>query len=128
MPVAFKLDHISLLVRSLAVSTEFYTGVLGLQQIENGTRQPNIRWFGFDGHDALHVTEADFGDTRLRKPTHFALCVTNFDAVVADFRSRGVAFFDWPGTEDNVTARPDGFRQIYLQDPDGYWIEINDHA
>ncbi len=46
---------------------------------------------------------------------------------VADFRARGVVFFDWPGTADNVTARPDGFRQIYVQDPDGYWIEINDH-
>tara|TARA_R110000868_G_scaffold1389_10_gene10744 strand:+ start:3320 stop:3502 length:183 start_codon:yes stop_codon:yes gene_type:complete len=25
----------------------------------------------------------------------------------------------------NITKRPDGVKQIYLQDPDGYWIEVN---
>jgi catechol 2,3-dioxygenase-like lactoylglutathione lyase family enzyme len=25
-----------------------------------------------------------------------------------------------------IQIRPDGVRQIYFQDPDGYWIEIND--
>jgi lactoylglutathione lyase len=25
-----------------------------------------------------------------------------------------------------VTRRPDGIRQIYFQDPDGHWLEIND--
>lgn len=27
-----------------------------------------------------------------------------------------------------VTGRPDKFRQIYVADPDGYWIEVNDHT
>jgi lactoylglutathione lyase len=26
-----------------------------------------------------------------------------------------------------VTDRPDGVHQVYLQDPDGYWIEVNDN-
>ncbi|RYF13836.1 MAG: VOC family protein, partial [Flavobacteriales bacterium] len=25
-----------------------------------------------------------------------------------------------------VTLRPDGIHQLYLQDPDGHWIEVND--
>jgi len=25
-----------------------------------------------------------------------------------------------------VTTRPDGVHQIWFQDPDGYWLEIND--
>ena len=28
--------------------------------------------------------------------------------------------------DGKVTLRPDGVNQIYLQDPDGYWIEVND--
>jgi lactoylglutathione lyase len=24
------------------------------------------------------------------------------------------------------TARPDGVKQVNLQDPEGYWIEVND--
>jgi hypothetical protein len=31
--------------------------------------------------------------------------------------------FDGSG---KVTDRPDGVHQIYLQDLDGYWIEVND--
>ena len=121
------LDHISLLVRSLDVSTKFYTEVLGFDVIHNGTEQSHIRWFGIGGIDSLHITQGDFGKTHLEKPTHFAMNVDNFDALVADFRARGIPFWDWPGKQDNVTGRPDGFRQIYVQDPDGYWIEINDH-
>jgi lactoylglutathione lyase len=127
MPHQLGLDHISLLVRSLEASSKFYTEVLGFYPIHNGTEQSNIRWFGIGGIDALHITEADFGDTLLKKQTHFALRASDLDAMVADFRARGITFFDWPGKENNVTGRPDGFRQIYLLDPDGYWIEINDH-
>jgi len=29
--------------------------------------------------------------------------------------------------DSKVTMRPDGVRQIYLQDPDGYWIEVNEN-
>lgn len=53
--------------------------------------------------------------------------VDDLDALVDDFRTRGVTFYDWPGSGNVITPRPDGFRQIYVQDPDGYWIEINDH-
>lgn len=28
--------------------------------------------------------------------------------------------------EGKVTLRSDGEHQIYFQDPDGYWIEVND--
>ena len=128
MPHALGLDHISLLVRSLDASTKFYTEILGFYPIHNGTERPNIRWFGIGGLASLHITEGDFGDTLLKKPTHFALHVDDFDAFIADLRQRGIAFWDWPGQQNNVTGRPDGFRQIYVQDPDGYWIEINDHT
>lgn len=127
MPHHFRFDHVSLLVRSLEITTKFYTEVLGLELIENGTRLDHIRWFGLGGRDSIHVTQGEFGATHLEKPTHFALRVENFADFVADLRARGITFYDWPGATNNVTGRPDGFRQVYIQDPDGYWIEINDH-
>ena len=36
-------------------------------------------------------------------------------------------FTDWPGNPGAIGVHRNGFRQIYVQDPDGYWIEINDH-
>lgn len=95
--------------------------------IHNGTEKPNIRWFGIGGVTALHITEGDFGDTRLNKQTHFALCVDDFDGFVAELRAKGVKFWSWSENTGEVTSRPDGFHQIYLADPDGYWVEVNDH-
>ena len=128
MPHKMSLDHVSLLVRNLDASEAFYTGVLGFTPIHNGTTQPHIRWYGIGGVTALHITQGEFGKTHLEKPTHFAVHVEDFDGFVADLRNRGIPFWDWPGKPNNVTGRPDGFRQIYVQDPDGYWIEVNDHT
>lgn len=123
-----KLDHVSLLVRSLDQTEKFYTDVLGFEPIYNGTHQPNIRWYGIGGLDALHVTEADFGKTHLEKQTHFAISVDDFEAFVQSLRNKGVIFYDWPGNENSVTGRPDGFRQVYVRDPDDYLVEINNHT
>ena len=43
-------------------------------------------------------------------------------ARVADL---GVPYSNWPGAPATVSVRGDGIRQIYVQDPDGYWIEVN---
>ncbi len=121
------LDHVSLLVSSLEASSKFYTEVLGFVPIHNGTENPNIRWFGIGGITALHITEDDFSGTHLKKQTHFAVCVDDFDGFVADLRAKGMKFWSWSEKTGEVTGRPDGFQQIYLADPDGYWVEVNDH-
>ncbi len=122
------LDHVSLLVRSLEASTKFYTEVLGFVPIHNGTEKANIRWFGIGGITSLHITEEDFGATRVLKQTHFAVCVDDFDGFVDGLRAKGVKFWSWAEKTGEVTGRPDGFHQIYLADPDGYWVEVNDHT
>jgi lactoylglutathione lyase len=37
-----------------------------------------------------------------------------------------VKYRNFKSNEKTVTQRPDGVKQVYLQDPDGYWIEVND--
>jgi catechol 2,3-dioxygenase-like lactoylglutathione lyase family enzyme len=122
------LDHVSLPVRSLEASAKFYSDVLGLEPIANGSGKANIRWFGIGGEDALHIIEAGASGWRPDKACHFAMRIADFDGFIAGLRARGIRFHDWMGTADNVTARPDGFRQIFIEDPDGHWVEVNDHA
>lgn len=126
-PSRLRLDHISLLVRDLDRSASFYQTAFGLPEIENGTRRPEIRWFGISEYQALHITEGDVSTTHLEKQTHFAVCADDLDAMVAHLKASGIAYYDWAGNQGSLTGRPDGFRQIYVRDPDGYLVEINDH-
>ena len=49
----------------------------------------------------------------------------DIDVFVMRLTSMKIAYSDWQGKPNTVTLRADGVKQIYLQDPDGYWIEIN---
>ena len=48
------------------------------------------------------------------------------DATLAELRTKGLVFSDFKGTPGAINVRPDGMRAVFLEDPNGYWIEIND--
>ena len=37
-----------------------------------------------------------------------------------------IDYSNWKGDLNTIQERVDGKRQIWIQDPQGYWIEIND--
>ena len=41
-------------------------------------------------------------------------------------KDNNIPFENGKGEKNTITNRPDGVKQIYFQDPDGYWIEVND--
>jgi catechol 2,3-dioxygenase-like lactoylglutathione lyase family enzyme len=57
---------------------------------------------------------------------HFAFSVSSLDDFLRHLNRFGVQYQDGKGKASEVRLRPDGVKQIYLQDPDGYWIEINE--
>ena len=124
--MAYRLDHIALLVRDLNESVAFLTGVLGLTETANPMGGTTIRWIDIGDGRRFHLQAGDVSRLHVEKQTHFALSATDFDAVLARLRRDGVAFSDMAGTPGAINNRPDGMRAIFLQDPNGYWFEIND--
>ena len=124
--MTYRLDHIALLVRDLDESVEFLTGVLGLTEGVNPMGGTHIRWIEIGDGRRFHVQAGDISKVHVEKQTHFALSATDFDAVLARFRARNIAFTDMAGTLGAINTRPDGMRAIFLRDPNGYWFEVND--
>ena len=123
--MTYRLDHIALLVRDLDESVRFLTEVIGLAEIANPMGGTHIRWFDYGGQ-RLHLQAGDLTTTHVEKATHFAFSVDDFDALLAALAARGLSYADFKGTAGAVNVRPDGMRAVFLNDPNGYWIELND--
>jgi catechol 2,3-dioxygenase-like lactoylglutathione lyase family enzyme len=59
---------------------------------------------------------------------HLAVATPHFDSFVKKLEANKILFSDWPGKPNTVNIRADGIKQIFFQDPDGYWIEVNSEA
>ncbi|MHB1101516.1 MAG: VOC family protein [Devosia sp.] len=123
---SYRLDHIALLVRDLDETARFFTEVLHIREVPNPMGGTEIRWFEFGNGQRFHIQAGDISTTHVDKRAHFAFSAADFDEALAFLRRKGVAFSDFKGTPGAVNVRPDGIRAVFLQDPNGYWIEIND--
>ncbi|MEQ8242915.1 VOC family protein [Fulvivirga sp.] len=122
----FELDHTAVVVTDLDKSVAFYKDILQLKEIKAPGDKEKIRWFTLGNFDQLHLIKADEMPDIKTRSVHFSLNTQNFDAFVASLESKGVIYTDWPGENFKQSKRPDGVRQVYIQDPDGNWIELND--
>lgn len=111
------LHHVSLNVRDVPAALDFYTRVLGLAQ--RGDR-PDFSFGGAwldAGGQQIHLIEADVPPSLGQ---HFALAVSDLDAVVAELRGQGVTVTD---------PVPVGTgRQSFLDDPAGNRVELQEPA
>lgn len=122
------LNHIALSVKDVNRSADFYKTVLNLTEITNRTEMAGIRWFSLGEGKELHLISTLKDSVRINKAVHMALTTTDFDGLLKSLEAKGTAYSDWPGIPKKVNIRADGVRQIFFQDPDGYWIEVNSVA
>jgi lactoylglutathione lyase len=64
--------------------------------------------------------------TPKEKQNHMCFSLPSVEVFAAKLKRAGIAFEDLDGSQGAITTRVDKVKQIYLKDPDGYWIEIND--
>jgi len=119
-------DHATITVQNLELSAKFYGDILGLNEIENRTQKPYIRWFSLGNGCELHVVEGNIRSIETHIGVHLALKLSDFDSFLNHLRSFNITHHNSKGIRDSITTRADGVRQVYFQDPDGYWIEVNE--
>ena len=126
--VTLSFNHLALSVFDVDRSAEFYKDVLGLEEITNRTKMEGIRWFSFNEGKELHLISVLKEKVTINKAVHFALTTPDFDTCIETLNAKNITYSDWPGTEGKINIRSDGIKQIFFQDPDGYWIEVNSVA
>ena len=121
----FTFNHFALSVKDVDRSCEFYKNVLKLKEITNRTKMEGIRWLSLGEDKELHLISTLKEPFKNNKAIHLGLTTPNFDAFIRRLDSLKIKFSDWPGKLASVNKRADGVKQIYFQDPDSHWIEIN---
>ena len=124
--VAPGVSHVALYVYDLRKSTDFYQNVLGLRQIPEPFKDGRHVWFRMGPHSQLHIIQGAAKVEEHDKNTHLAFSVKDLKKFTAHLDKAAVRYGSWTGEEKQTTARPDGVKQVYLQDPDNFWVEIND--
>ncbi len=109
------LDHCSVIITDVAKSREFYSQVLGLQEIPKPKTFDFVAlWFALGDGQTLHLLQKPEQDTR--SPRHFALRVTDVMAAREYFRSMNV--------EMQETGPIPHCDRVFVHDPDGNRIEV----
>ena len=119
------LDHVGIQASDLDRSIHFYTDVLGMKEVPAPVPKAEARWVAFgDGH-LLHIVAHGQAGSSHNKWDHFALACPDLPAMIARLDRMHVAWADMAGRHQ-LQKRPDGVTQIFIRDPDGYDIELND--
>lgn len=126
-PVAARGDHVAISVTDLDRSTEFYKRVFGLPELKAPVK--NRRWLDLGGGFAMHIIPDRTAPVGVDRGNHIAFAVADFDGFVAMLVREGIPFTDFEDKPSTIQRlRTDGVRQVYIRDPDGHRIEVNDAA
>ena len=119
-----KTDHVAYEVRDLNKVGDFFINIFKFDEIE--IDNPSLRWFDVGDGFEIHLGENKEANHKKIKANHFAVTVNNLAIFMESLKSNAIYFESWYGNELQYNIRPhDNALQIYLTDPEGNWIEVN---
>lgn len=121
-----RINHIAYYVADLKISTDFYQQVVGLETIPEPFHDGRHTWFLIGPKTHLHIISGAKVSLPKEKNTHLCFTVPSVSDFIPRLTKAGIPYENWVGEKMAITHRVDGVKQIYFQDPDGYWLEIND--
>jgi lactoylglutathione lyase len=121
------VDHIAICVKDLKKSTTFYTEVMHLQKVDNPFADTVHQWYNIGNNIKMHAIQGNCTVSH-QKSDHLCFAVASVSEFAKNLKKLNIPYSNWKGDSDQPTLRADGVLQLYFQDPDGYWIEINSPA
>lgn len=117
------IHHVSLVVTDLGKSKEFYSGVLGLEELDRPPFDFPGAWYAI-GSQQLHLIEEEDAkpfnalDQINTRGHHLALKVKDYHKTLAYLEEKNIEIVKQPFSTS-------GFSQIFCKDPDHNIIELN---
>lgn len=121
-----RFNHVAIFVKDLKVTKSFYENIIGLDSIPEPFHDGKHAWYSLGPGLSLHVIEGATRKKEYYKNQHTCLSVSSVDDFTVILTKNKIVFEDVKGNKNVYSNRVDGVKQLWLQDPDGYWIEIND--
>ena len=118
-------DHMALHVHDLGKSAQFYESVVGLTKITDPFNDDRHVWFSLGPHLQLHLIGGGPQTGEHDIDVHLAFRVESLEEFVDHLNRAKIKYWSTKREPGVITVRPDGVKQVYFQDPDGYWIEVN---
>lgn len=120
------INHVAIYVVDLQKSGNFYENIVGLDTIPEPFHDGKHIWLRIGPKAAMHIIQGAETPKEYFKNDHTCFSVASVEAFIEVLKKNNIPFEDVSGNKNVFSKRPDGVKQIWLQDPDGYWLEIND--
>lgn len=120
------INHIAIYVVDAKASASFYQSILGLDTIPEPFHDGKHFWLRVGQGVALHIIEGAEKKKEYYKNQHTCFSVASVENFIETLKKKSIPFEDRDGKKYTFTVRVDGVKQLWLQDPDGYWVEVND--
>ena len=121
------IDHVTLVVRDVEASRQFYVGLLGMTEVPRPAFSFGGAWFQA-GATLIHlIAEHDRSGpagypvevlVKSSRNHHFAFEVDDAYTAAAALKAKGIPLID------DAKLRPDGAVQVFLADPDHHVVEL----
>lgn len=112
-------EHIALPVTNLEKSIFFYHNLLGFEFLERPKFDFEGAWFDLRNGMQLHLLKSDnVGVISGSRLFHFAFKVKDVANIERLCSEHEIRFTP-------IKKRSDGIKQIFIQDPDGWYLEFN---
>lgn len=113
-----EINHIALFVKDLGASKEFYGNVLELPEVPRPAFDFEGAWYALGRH-TLHLIAGRTDEIIVSgsRRNHVALEVEDIQECEVFLKAKNISMV-------GPKMRPDGIPQIFIQDPDGYWMEF----